>query len=100
MRIFLSLMISLLLSACDYFDNSKLDEFKNNNQKAVGAGCRQSGKSLEDCFQLNEKTSKALILNGWKEMDIYMRENNLNVQKFEPKKIIEEELIDVPGKKN
>ena len=91
MKKVLILFLLLQLSACDYLDNSKMEELKNNNQKAVGAGCRQSGKSLEDCFQYNEKTSKALILNGWKEMDIYMRENNLSIQKNE-KEVISNEL--------
>ena len=48
--------------------------------KAVGSGCKQGGRSVEDCFSLNPKISKDGILLGWKEMDSYMRENNLKEQ--------------------
>ncbi|MGE5493381.1 MAG: hypothetical protein ACM31P_19145 [Actinomycetota bacterium] len=53
--------------------------------KAIGSACRQTGRPLEDCYaraQKDKKTkliSRASIFNGWKEMDAYMRENNLAV---------------------
>nr|WP_246100606.1 hypothetical protein [Tepidimonas alkaliphilus] len=45
--------------------------------KAIGAACRHTQRSLEDCYASNPKASKAAIFAGWREMDEYMRENNI-----------------------
>ncbi|CAM8654443.1 MAG: hypothetical protein RJB68_724 [Pseudomonadota bacterium] len=45
--------------------------------KAIGSACRHGLRSIEDCYSLNEKASKSAIFNGWKEMDLYMRENKI-----------------------
>jgi hypothetical protein len=45
--------------------------------KAIGSACRQSGRALEDCYQINRKAPKAAIFTGWREMDAYMRENKI-----------------------
>ncbi len=45
--------------------------------KAIGSACRHGLRSIEDCYSLNEKASKAAIFEGWKEMDSYMRENKI-----------------------
>lgn len=45
--------------------------------KAMGGACRQAGRALEDCYQINPKAVKAAIFEGWREMDIYMRENKI-----------------------
>ena len=45
--------------------------------KAMGSACRQGGRALEDCYQINAKASKAAIFTGWREMDAYMRENKI-----------------------
>ena len=52
--------------------------------KAVGSGCRQTGRALEDCYQNNRKAPKAAIFTGWREMDAYMRENKIEEIKPEP----------------
>lgn len=46
--------------------------------KAIGSACRHGLRSIEDCYSLNEKASKAAIFSGWKEMDSYMRENKID----------------------
>lgn len=43
----------------------------------MGSACRQGGRALEDCYQINPKASKAAIFTGWREMDAYMRENKI-----------------------
>ena len=43
------------------------------NGKAIGASCRHSGRSLEDCYRRNAKVAKADIFAGWKEMNEYMQ---------------------------
>ena len=45
--------------------------------KAVGGGCRQSGRAIEDCYSIYSWLPKASIYEGWRDMDAYMRENKL-----------------------
>lgn len=45
--------------------------------KAIGGACRHALRGLEDCFTLNPKAPKAMVFAGWKEMDLYMRENKI-----------------------
>jgi hypothetical protein len=71
---------ALLLSACDLSfldEEAKIEAKKQAEGMAVGSGCRYSSRPLEDCYSMNPKMSKAAILNGWREMDAYMRENNI-----------------------
>ncbi len=48
------------------------------DSKAIGSACRYGLRSIEDCYALNEKASKAYVFEGWKEMDQYMRENKID----------------------
>ena len=50
---------------------------KEADAKAIGGACRHGLRSIEDCYSLNEKASKSAIYTGWKEMDLYMRENKI-----------------------
>ena len=45
--------------------------------RAVGGGCRQSGRAIEDCYAIYSWLPKASIYEGWRDMDAYMRENKL-----------------------
>ncbi|MCK0510874.1 hypothetical protein [Aromatoleum buckelii] len=45
--------------------------------KAIGGACRHSGRSLEDCYLLNAKAQKAAVFAGWREMNDYMMQNNM-----------------------
>lgn len=45
--------------------------------RAIGGGCRHSGRSLEDCYAMNQQFSRAAVFAGWREMNDYMTENNL-----------------------
>ena len=45
--------------------------------KAIGAGCRHSARSVEECYGQNKRADKAAIFAGWKEMSEYMAENKL-----------------------
>lgn len=47
---------------------------------ATGAGCRQAGRSLEQCYMRNEGLNRNGALRGWREMDEYMRQNKLEPQ--------------------
>jgi hypothetical protein len=50
---------------------------REEEAKAVGGACRHAMRGLEDCYAQNPKSSKAAVFTGWKEMDQYMRENNI-----------------------
>lgn len=73
----LSAALTLLLSGCDQV-NEQLNKQKLVG-KAVGAGCRQSGRSLEDCYSRNSKVPKPDIFAGWKEMSEYMQAKKLDI---------------------
>ncbi len=72
-----TVLLVLALSGCDQI-NETLNKQKSIG-KAIGAGCRQSGRSLEDCYQRNAKTAKPDIYDGWKEMSEYMQAKKLDV---------------------
>ena len=81
-RTFLPLLLAsaALLSGCDYLGIEsavKVAEQKESEGKAIGGACRHALKSVEDCYRQNAKAGKAAIFNGWKDMDVYMRENNI-----------------------
>ncbi|WP_417067399.1 hypothetical protein [Niveibacterium terrae] len=40
--------------------------------QAIGAACRQAGRALEDCYQLNPSAPKSAVFSGWREMNDYM----------------------------
>jgi cell division protein FtsN len=73
---------TLLLAACDLTsllgdDEAKFEARREAEGKAIGGGCRYSARSIEDCYERNPKASKAYIFAGWRDMDAYMRENNV-----------------------
>lgn len=74
------------LSACDRLgipDPAKDAAAKDAEGRAIGSACRQAGRALEDCFNLNSTAQKASIFAGWKEMNDYMTENKLEIVKPE-----------------
>ena len=75
----ISLVASLaLLAGCDLLGlpDPKTVEAEG---KATGAACRQAGRALADCYQLNPTLSKAAIFQGWRDMNDYMTEQKLDV---------------------
>lgn len=70
----------LLLAGCDQMkeragfpDPARMEA----EGKAIGGGCRNSGRGLEDCYRLNPDAGKAAIYAGWKEMNEYMAKNSM-----------------------
>jgi hypothetical protein len=68
------------LSACDRLADAL--DLPNSGQEiadaqAIGSGCRQSGRSIEDCYTLNPDAQKAAVFSGWKSMNEYMAEREL-----------------------
>lgn len=83
-RIFLIALTSFALSGCDQVsqklgleDVARKEASQQAEGKAVGSACRQSGRAIEDCYSIYSWLPKASIYEGWKEMDAYMRENQL-----------------------
>ncbi|MBP9714523.1 MAG: hypothetical protein KBD60_12675 [Sterolibacterium sp.] len=72
----------LTLTACDLLgDEAQAQAIaaKEAEGRAVGAGCRHTGRSLEDCYSLNPKASKSAVFAGWRDMDGYMRDNKIEI---------------------
>ncbi|MCF8211454.1 MAG: hypothetical protein K9K38_18935 [Rhodoferax sp.] len=83
----LLLASTLLVAGCDLAEllaDPKVAQ-KIADSKAIGSACRHGMRSIEDCYALNEKASKAAVFDGWKEMDQYMRDNKIDG--IEPKGI-------------
>ena len=51
---------------------------RENEAKAIGSACRHAMRGIEDCYTLNPKAPKAMVFQGWKDMDAYMREHKLD----------------------
>ena len=86
----------LLLAACDIpgMGPDPAIARREAEAKAIGGGCRHGLRSIEDCYNLNERASKSAIFEGWKEMDQYMRENKIEgVRAVEAKPEPAEEII-------
>jgi hypothetical protein len=83
-RLFLFCILSLLLSGCEQLENrlgledpGKKAARLEAEGRAVGGGCRQSGRAIEDCYAIYAWVPKEAVFEGWREMDAYMRENNM-----------------------
>jgi hypothetical protein len=103
----LVLVLPLLLAACDL--ESLLADPKvvqrEADSKAIGSACRYAMRSIEDCYTMNEKASKAAVFTGWKDMDQYMRDNKIEgveskATKAEPTTAVAagEEVVSEPAK--
>ncbi|HQR04758.1 MAG: hypothetical protein JSR19_06180 [Proteobacteria bacterium] len=80
LRTLILLTILPVLTACDQLGIETPAQTAARQEaegKAIGGGCRYSARPLEECYRLNKRASKASIYTGWREMDAYMRENNI-----------------------
>jgi hypothetical protein len=75
MRSLLVIPLLLTLAGCNWISN--VSGLSKDANKAVGAACRQSGRSLEECYQRNPDADKAQIYAGWREMHEYMVKQKL-----------------------
>jgi hypothetical protein len=81
----IAVVLVILLSGCDAIQEQvgiENQAAKVAEGQAVGGACRQSGRAIEDCYSIYSWLPKASIYGGWRDMDAYMRENNL--QTIEP----------------
>lgn len=81
-KAFLIVLCGIAVAGCEQLgieDPGKAAAAKEAEGRAIGGACRHSGRALEDCYNLNKKASKAAIFTGWRDMDAYMRENNIEI---------------------
>lgn len=76
MRAYLLLPALALLTGCNWVMN--VSGLAAESNKAIGASCRQTGRSLEECYNRNPDADKAQIFAGWREMHEYMSKNKLD----------------------
>ena len=77
-------LLTATLAGCDQLGIETPDKVAARLEaegKAMGGACRHAGRALEDCYEINRRASKAAIYAGWRDMDAYMRENNIAVVK-------------------
>ena len=91
LRIALLAAASLWLAGCDLLgleSATQLAERREAEGKAIGGACRHAARSIEACYELNRRADKAAVFAGWREMNDYMRENNLEpMPAHEPAKV-------------
>ena len=83
LRLIPVLAITLLITGCDVASVLGPDPRTAQREadgRAIGGACRHAMRGIEDCYRLNERSPKTAIYEGWKEMDLYMRENKLEGQ--------------------
>ena len=94
-RLILTTLLALPLAGCDLAEllaDPRVAQ-READGKAIGGACRHAVRSIEACYNANEKASKTAIFAGWKEMDQYMRENKIEGQpavmaKAEPEEVV------------
>lgn len=74
----------LALAGCDQVnqklgleDPGKKEARTEAEAKAVGSACRHSGRAIEDCYAIYSWLPKSGVYAGWREMDEYMRQNQI-----------------------
>lgn len=83
-RLILVCVALLPLAGCDQVnqklgleDPARKEARLEAEAKAVGSACRHSGRAIEDCYSIYGWLPKAGVYAGWREMDEYMRTNQI-----------------------
>jgi hypothetical protein len=87
----LALLMLPMLGGCILPDPEAEAKRAEDEAAATGSGCRQAGRSLEDCYLRNEGLNRTGALRGWRDMDEYMRTNKLDPQPPTPA-LVDKEL--------
>ena len=80
MKRLVPLLLLTLLTGCDMLGIESPEKVAANREadgKAIGGACRHAGRAIEDCYALNKKADRAAVFAGWREMNDYMRENQI-----------------------
>ncbi|WP_336470423.1 hypothetical protein [Caldimonas tepidiphila] len=75
----LSLILLLALAGCARLGIPMpgASAAREAESRAIGSACRHAGRAIEDCYTLNTQADKAAVFAGWREMNDYMRENDI-----------------------
>lgn len=76
----LAALATLMLSGCDLLGvetASQIEARRTAEGRAIGSACRHAVRSIEDCYASNPRSPKSAIFDGWREMDEYMRDNDI-----------------------
>ncbi len=79
-RAFLLAALALGLAGCDLLgieSASQVAARREAEGKAIGGACRHAARSIEACYEQNRRAEKAAVFAGWREMNDYMRENQI-----------------------
>lgn len=82
--VLLCLTVAAVLTGCDWLGLESASATASRREaegKAVGGACRHAGRAIEDCYLLNKRADKAAVFAGWREMNDYMRENQMEAIK-------------------
>ncbi|MFM8899744.1 MAG: hypothetical protein ACKOF9_07330 [Burkholderiales bacterium] len=74
------LLSTAFLTGCEMLgieSPEKVAAARDAEGRAIGGGCRHAGRAIEDCYVMNRKADKAAVFAGWRDMNDYMRENNM-----------------------
>lgn len=80
MKRLVPLLLLTLLAGCDMLGIESPEKVAANREadgKAIGGACRHAGRAIEDCYALNKRADRAAVFAGWREMNDYMRENQI-----------------------
>jgi hypothetical protein len=80
MKRLVPLLLLTLVAGCDMLgieSPEKVAATREADGKAIGGACRHAGRAIEDCYALNKKADRAAVFAGWREMNDYMRENQI-----------------------
>jgi hypothetical protein len=79
-RALLFAAVALGLAGCDLLgieSASQVAARREAEGKAIGGACRHAARSIEACYEQNRRADKAAVFAGWREMNDYMRENQI-----------------------
>ena len=91
------LSLVTVLAGCNWIGN--VSGLNRDANRATGAACRQTGRSLEACYLRNPDADRAQIYAGWKEMSEYMAKNNLPLMAPPPDPILPKKVSQIEKKK-
>lgn len=83
----LAIALPALLAGCDLLGiegASAVAARREAEGKAIGGACRHAARSIEACYASNKRADKAAVFAGWREMNDYMRENNIEAMPAPP----------------
>ena len=80
-RLICSLLLLGSLAGCELLGMESAEAVaarRDADGRAIGGACRHAGRAIEDCYVLNKKADRSAVFAGWREMNDYMRDNQID----------------------